>query len=195
MSHRFGHVDGSGDGNQSMDRRKYLGMLAAGAAFGTVAAGMAACGGSSTTEKDTTTTDPTHEHQGATAATGTCDIVKQWGTLSLYPPNITTMAAAQSFDLATLPGTIKVPFFNSNGISLQEGMQVGFSLIRIGCPVKFVIAANLIIDETAHQDIPGLDIVQRNRKMDEWLTNNGYPETAWSKPDGKPCPDLPPTWE
>jgi hypothetical protein len=194
MGHRPGHIDFGGDGTQSIDRRKYLGMLAAGAAFGTVAAGLAACGGSSTEQKESVTQDTT-DHDHDQLVSGACNTERTFGILSLYPPKFTTIASTNGFDLSTLSGTIKVPFFNSSGIPIKEGQTVGFTLVRIGCPVKFVIATNFIAEDGHHTELPGLDLAQRNKNMDIWLMNNGYPETAWEKPDEQDCPPRSALWD
>src|SRR5262245_24914306 len=114
--HRPGHIDGSGDGNQSMDRRKYLNTLAAGAAFGTIAVGLAACGGGSGSTQESLTAPADTTHTDDHGPTGNCAVTKQqFGYLSIFPEHITTIEMAQRQENMpkTTDSLIRVPYFNS----------------------------------------------------------------------------------
>jgi hypothetical protein len=192
MSHRPGHLDSTGDGTESMDRRKYLSTLAAGAAFGGVAAGLAACSNPTRTE----TNESADSVGKSLMAPAECTTLRKWGYLSIFPPGILTIAEARA-NMPT-PGArmIRVPFFNSNGIELSEGMVVGFHLVRIGCPSLFAVAFNLYVDQNEHpiQDSEREWYVRRNTNMDNILRKMGYVESEWMAPDGKPCVDPPADW-
>jgi hypothetical protein len=191
MTHRPGHISIAGDGTMSMDRRKYLSTLAAGAAFGTVAAGLAACGSKSSS-------DDAQESDSAvkalTPAEG-CVTFGRWGTLSIFPPGILTLEEARANMPAPGSKMITVPFFNSNGIDIKEGMVVGFHLVRIGCPTQFVVAFNL---EDHDHPIPDSErewYIGRNNNMDNLLKSIGYSESEWVEPSPKPCePPLADDW-
>jgi hypothetical protein len=186
MSHRYGHVDNFGDGTLSMNRRKYISTLAAGATFGAVAAGLAACGSPSSSGN---VQESESETKAMAPAASGCVTLKQWGHLSIFPPGILTLEEAKASMPTTGSRMIKVPFFNSNGIALSEGMVVGFHLVRIGCPTTlFVVAFNLADHD--HHNIPEDErewYIRRNNNMDTLLRSIGYEESDWVKEDPNPC--------
>ena len=186
MTHRLGHIDGSEDGPSSMNRRKYLGALAAGAAFGAVAA----CGGGSSSSESDHTDSTAHLQSQAR-----CITLKQWGYLSIFPPGILTVAEAQAN--MPVPGArmIRLPFFNSNGIEIREGMVVGFHVVRIGCPSIFAVAYNLVAqDPHPLEESERETLVRRNTNMDNILRGMGYTEVDWVAPDMEPCPKQSEDW-
>jgi hypothetical protein len=198
MTHRPGHIESAGDGTASMDRRKYLSTLAAGAAFGTVAAGLAACNTSPREQAKQPSTDSTSR---SLIATPQCTTLRRWGYLSIFPPAILTLAEARANMPAAGAKMIRVPFFNSNGIELTEKMVVGFHLVRIGCPSIFAVAFNLYVeDPDADHDHDPIDdsereaLIRRNTNMDKVLRTMGYVESEWKEPDGKQCDDPPADW-
>ena len=147
MSHRPGHIDDTNLGGQSMDRRKYLKALA----VGTVGAGAlleSAC---------------TTLNVNAGSQTG----VISWGYLSLYDPAIISIEDAKTKPLKE--SRFRIPFFNSNGISIAAGDVIGFQLIKIGSPPIFALAINLAEEH-------GDSSIERNEDMNKFLRSIGYKE-------------------
>lgn len=179
MSHRLGHIDGT-NSYASMDRRKYLGAMAAGAAFGAVAA----CGGGTSTNGD-------HDEHGHDLTESGRTLMKQFGYLSIFPPAILTFEEARKNMPVAGSKMIRLPFFNESNIELKEKMVVGFHVVRIGCPSIFAVAFNLITkgDEPEESEREGL--IKRNTRMDEILRGMGYTEVEWAERDLN-CPDPEP---
>jgi hypothetical protein len=173
-----------------MTHRKYLGTLAAGAAFGTVAVGLAACGGS-TTQNDKQATDSARQPVDALVQT---EPRVQWGYLSILPRDVIKLEQTENARPKLGQQYIKVPFVNINGIELTEGKIVGFQLIRIGCPSIFVIAHNIIDHHHQEDGISDQWLLDRNKKMDELLDAMGYKPTDWIEHNNKPCPIPPNDW-
>jgi hypothetical protein len=200
MTHRAGHVEDSGEDVYSMDRRKYLSTLAAGAAFGTVAVGLAACGGSggggesaSTGDTASTGSEPAADSASANrlemAVAGTEITGKNlWGYLRVFPPEVTTVRDAKPELLANVK-TIRIPYYNNTELDMSNGPVVGFHLLTIGCPAKFALAINLTRDDHHPGDMPPTSvIVQRHKDMDAALLLMGYKAEDWKGMDTAACP-------
>jgi hypothetical protein len=193
MSHRWGHVDEISDAGASMDRRKYLSTLAAGAAFATVAAaGVAACSGPSSQE-----TKQSADSAGQTSP-GLAQVTEpqvQWGYLSILPKEVIRITDPELVKPSVGNQYIKVPFVNINGIELTEGKLVAFQLLRIGCPKTLFVVAYNIMD---HQhDEAGIDdkwLLDRNERMDAILDDLGYKPTDWVEYNNVSCPKPPKDW-
>jgi hypothetical protein len=169
-----------------MNRRKYLSTLAAGAALGTMAAGIAACGGGSSTQTESQA--PADAAPQGAAALQTPEHLN-WGVLTLYPSSITSIEAAKRHQFSTDDMVLKIPFYNNTGITINENDVIGFTLKKIGCPPVAVIAYNLITADD-HQDNAAeqQEHADRNAQMDIDLeTIYGNKRVKWSSPDGAPC--------
>lgn len=186
--HRPGHYEDAGEAAYSMDRRKYLTTLAAGAALGTVAVGLAACGGGSGGSEDKRSTADTASAEAHTHAAPSQDVTGKnlWGYLRVFPPEVTKIADANSAMLST-QDSIRIPFYNNTGIDLSAGEIFGFTLLRIGCPAQFALAINLTRDDI-HQTEPPVDVlVTRNKQMDSDLLAMGYRKLPWRGVDQTDC--------
>ena len=195
MTHRLGHVEETGEDCCSMDRRKYLSTLAAGATFGAVAIGVAACGGGGSESKATdTTTTPADTSTDAIqrlrlAGDEPIEVTgkKLWGYLRVFPSNITRVADARKEQIETIE-TIRIPYFNNTGLDLAANPIFGFNLLRIGCPAKFAIAINLTVnDDHTHHPTNPQDTIDRNNQMDKDLVGMGFKVYPWTGVDAEPC--------
>jgi len=200
MPHRPGHWEDSGEECCSMDRRKYLSTLAAGAAFGAVAVGVAACGGGgseSATTQDTagTAAADTSKSRLQRFSPGGADTEVQgknlWGYLRVFPARVTNVAKATEADLVGVE-TFRIPFFNNTGLDLSAANPiVGFTLLKIGCPAKFAIAINLTReDDPDHHGTP-TEIQDQNDVMDGVLTRIGVQKYPWTGMDTEVSCDPP----
>jgi len=197
MPHRPGHFEDSGEGIYSMDRRKYLSTLAAGAAFGTVAVGLAACspgGGDKSTIAETAPDSAAidslsgdhHDIMGLSLPGITGQNL--WGYLRVFPPEITRVMDAKTDQLVGVK-TIRIPFLNNTGLDLSISPIIGFTLLTIGCPAKFVLAINLTRDDHPPIEQPPLaQIIQRHKDMDAALVKMGYVAEDWNGIETTPCP-------
>jgi hypothetical protein len=174
--HRPGHLDNTGSGNSSMNRRNYLKAFA----IGTVAAGalLESC---STDKKnhDDDKENPHHPEDGKSPA------ADPWGYISLYEPDVITIEDAQKLGPPKAgDNRIRIPFFNSNEIDVSPGQVIGFHLKKIGCPGVFAIAVNLVDQDHAHTDDREA-MKKRNTDMDDQLIKLGYKKEPWQP--AQPC--------
>ena len=171
--HRPGHIDNTGSGTNSMDRRKYLKALAIGAT------GAALLLDSCTPKSDK---DNEHEdnHEEESAPAGKKTATVSWGYISLYhQEEAITIEDAKKFGPPQKEEPrIKIPFFNSNEIKLNQGDVVGFHLMKIGCPARFIIAVNLI-DKDHDPTDDRAAMKKRNAEMDVELDKMGYKKEPW----------------
>lgn len=162
--HRPGHVDDTGSGTQSMDRRKYLKALTISAVgTATAAAILQSC---NTSEKSSS--------------------APLWGYLSIYEPEVVNIAEAKKQPLTEGQSVYRIPFFNNNGIRLSQGAVIGFQLLKIGCPTLFVIATNLV-DHDHPEPQTREWLIQRNKDIDGIIGKTGIQKIPWSLPTLQPC--------
>jgi hypothetical protein len=192
MSHRWGHIDEIADAGASMDRRKYLSTLAAGAAFATVAAGVAACSGPSSQETKQSTDSADQATLGLAQVT---EPQVQWGYLSILPKEVIRITDPELVKPRAGQKYIKVPFVNINGNELTEGKLVAFQLLRIGCPkTLFVIAYNIMDHQHDETGIDDKWLLDRNDRMDGILASLGYAPSDWVEHNNVSCPKPPKDW-
>lgn len=175
MSHRPGHIDDTGSGTQSMDRRKYLKTLTLGAVASAAVSVLDSC-----TAKDTTSQMKSPD-QSAGAAPAT---VPLWGYLSVFPHDVIKIDDAKNKPLKEGDELFRIPFYNNNQIDIKQGSIVGFTLLKIGCAPEFVIATNLVEHDHA-EDEPVDWYIKRNLAMDETFRSVGLQPKPWSLP--APC--------
>jgi hypothetical protein len=189
MSHRPAHYEDSGEECCSMDRRKYLSTLAAGAAFGAVAVGAAACGsggGESTRDNGTTTLRADSLNAVQQPFTEAAPLIVQkrnlWGYLRVFPAHVTSVGKATEADLrGDGIETFRIPFFNNTGIDISASNPiVGFTLLKIGCPAEFVIAINLTRNDDPDHHPSDTESEAKNNEMDGVLTRIGIKKYPWT---------------